>query len=593
MQWTPFPRPRSTAFSMPRRTALVTGSSLLASLLTACGGGGQAPAQAPSSTVVPGPAASGRRALSGEFSARNAVSYSPFRTDNRETEVVTDANVLADLQLLVQGNFRLIRLFDSFDNVAPRVLRLIRDNKLDIKVMLGAYLFSESSPYLTDLQLSQNETLNKAETARAVVLANAYQDIVLAVSVGNETMVSWSFVPSSPNVIAQYLTNVRAQITQPVTTDDNWAFYAAAPERITSAIDFAAIHTYPLADTVHLPGKYDWQQAGVPAASRAQAMADASIASAKADYHAVRTYLDNKGLADMPIVIGETGWKAEASGGETYRAHPINQKMYFQGLNTWSNASRLGAGPASIFYFEAFDEPWKGGDDKWGLFTVGRKARSMVQALYPPVLWDATYATTDAVYYKPLNATTITSGRYTLFAEATTGGEQRPAGTSWNAWENGKSAAGRYAPDASAPDPSNTLTITPTPLDWGWGFMLNMAADDAAADLSGFAGGTLNLRLKTSYAGSLELGFYTGRGVDGNGTDVYLAVSPGQYGYRNDGTWCTVSIPVSALLATGSSVDLTKVTTPFVIADRYEKTGKPSGSNITTPLALDNIYWSR
>ena len=51
----------------------------------------------------------------------------------------------------------------------------------------------------------------------------------------------------------------------------------------------------------------------------------------------------------------------------------------------------------ALLYFEAFDEPWKQGDDKWGLFTVERKARYVVRSLYPSSLWDAgTFTDADA-----------------------------------------------------------------------------------------------------------------------------------------------------------------------------------------------------
>ncbi|TDM08909.1 MAG: hypothetical protein C4K60_05965 [Ideonella sp. MAG2] len=342
-----------------RTRALAAGlvALLMTALLVACGGGGQVPTQAIQA-----------RSLSPEFFSRKAVSYSPYRTANRDTEVVTTANIQQDLELLAQGGFTLIRLFDSSDAVAKATLQVIKDRKLDMKVMLGIYV------------VSGNEAVSQAEMARGVALAKAYPDIVLAVSVGNETMVSWSFNKISPDTMAGYISTVRNQITQPVTTDDNWAFWAAAPKSITDVVDFAAVHTYPLLDTIHSPGLWDWQQTSVPAASRAAAMMDAAIASAKKEYSAVRTYLDGRALTNMPIVIGETGWKAVPSGGETSRAHPVNQKMYFDRLNAWKTEA---SAPKNIFYFEAFDEPWKQGDDKWGLFNVSRQARYVVQGLYP------------------------------------------------------------------------------------------------------------------------------------------------------------------------------------------------------------------
>ena len=49
---------------------------------------------------------------------------------------------------------------------------------------------------------------------------NAYPDLVLVVSVGNECMVSWAGNPVSPAQMASYITQVRSAVSQPVTTDD-------------------------------------------------------------------------------------------------------------------------------------------------------------------------------------------------------------------------------------------------------------------------------------------------------------------------------------------------------------------------------------
>lgn len=560
--------------------ALVT-----ALLVVACGGGGEVPA-----TGV------ALRPLSAEFSSRKAVSYSPFRSTNRDTETVTAANVKQDLELLAAGGFRLIRLFDSSDAVAKLTLQVIKDNGLDIKVMLGIYV------------VNGNDAFNQAEVARGIALANAHRDQVLAVSVGNETMVNWSFNPITPEVMAGFITTVRNAITQPVTTDDNWAFYASAPRAILDVIDFAAVHTYPLLDSIYNATLWDWQQANVPAAARAQAMMDAAVAAARKDYSAVRTYLDSIGKTTMPIVIGETGWKAVASGGEVSRAHPVNQKMYFDRLVTWGNEFKAaGAGPAAIFYFEAFDEPWKQADDKWGLFNVNRQARYVVQGLYPSTIWESgAYTAADALYYVPLTGNgTVTASRYTLYANTTTPNEAKPAEPAlWNAWENGTTGLATEVATTSAPaDPVSSIEITPKPASWGWGLALSLPT--TAEDLSQFsATGRLNFSIKTTYPGAIEVGFLTGSATSGSAYDVYLAIQPGEYGYLNDGNWHTVSIPISAITPRGamafgmtdaakSRLDLTKVTNPFVIADRYASTGKAQNSGHTIKLHVDAIHWSR
>jgi len=557
--------------------------------LVACGGGG----------VVPGAGVS-LRPLSADFTSRKAVSYSPFRTSNRDTEVLTDANVLQDLTLLSQGGFKLIRLFDSSDNVSKRVLRLLSANpSLDIKVMLGAYMLSESSPYITDVQRANSRTFNQAEVERAVALARAYPTIVAAVSVGNETMVSWSFVPTSPTLMASYITTVRNQITQPVTTDDNWAFFAGAsgepndPKAVLNAVDFVAVHTYALADSLY--NTWEWK---LPTAV---AMMDAAIVKAKADVSAVRANLDSRGFSQVPIVVGETGWKAALTNGETFRASPANQRMYFERLAAWGASA---GAPKSIIYFEAFDEPWKGGDDGWGLFNVARQPRCVIKGLYPSLAPETSSCTdAQALYYiAPVTHGAVTASRYTAYADTVTASEARPSESPrYDAWQNGTTADYPQTAGAAAPnDLGNGITITPKPLDWGWGLALNLP--NSTEDLSNFniSSGRLNFSISTTYAGKLEVGFFTGTTTDSTGFDVYLPIASGDYGYINDGQWHQVSIPISAITPKGAPaysmpttvrLDMTKVQSLFTIADRYALTGNTK--NVVTPIKVDAIYWSK
>ena len=49
-------------------------------------------------------------------------------------------------------------------------------------------------------------------------------------------------------------------------------------------------------------------------------------------------------------------------------------------MTAWAKANNV-----TTFFFEAFDEPWKGGgtEGHWGLFSEGRKAKLAMQGLYP------------------------------------------------------------------------------------------------------------------------------------------------------------------------------------------------------------------
>ncbi|TXH50246.1 MAG: hypothetical protein E6Q93_24040, partial [Burkholderiaceae bacterium] len=170
----------------PMRALFACFAVVVAALLASCGGGGGIPYTGV--TIRPLPA---------DFTSRKAVAYSPYRTAASEadlaTEVVPKANIKQDLDLLLAAGFRAIRLFDSSDKVARQTLEVIRDNNLNIKVQLGAFV------------LGSSVAESQAEIARCVALANAFPDIVLAVSVGNETMVSWAFNRIEPSVMAGYL----------------------------------------------------------------------------------------------------------------------------------------------------------------------------------------------------------------------------------------------------------------------------------------------------------------------------------------------------------------------------------------------------
>jgi exo-beta-1,3-glucanase (GH17 family) len=570
-------------------------SFLLAALLASCGGGGGVPYSGVTT-----------RPLSADFTSRKAVAYSPYRTAANEAglpaEVITKAMIREDLDLLLAAGFRAIRLFDSSDKVARQTLEVIRDNNLNIKVQLGAFV------------LGSSDAASRAEIARCVVLANEFRSIVLAVSVGNETMVSWAFNRIAPAVMAGYIRTVRSQITQPVTTDDNYAFWASAPTIITDEIDYAALHTYANLDTWFDPTRWEWKRKDVPAAQRAVAMMDAGMAETKRQYQEARDYLDRKGLTYIPIIVGETGWNAVDVGRQNFRAHPVNQKMYLDRLQAWATEGRAGGNaPKQVFYFEAFDEPWKQGDDKWGLFNVARQARYAIQALNPPgtaagsATWvyepviaandanaDGAYTDADAIYFQPpvVNAV-VTANRYTLFTDNAAGtSEVRPTGLRWDAFDGNTAAAPEVAGIFGPGDASNSLRITPQPASYGWG-LLRQSPTAVTENLSGYAAtGTLNFLVSTTYPGKIEIGISSDT-QDREGQEAYLQLSPGDYGYCNTGAWCTVSIPLKAFLAVNPKLDLSLVLSRFVIADRYAFTGKPNNAGITNVIYLDGIYWAK
>ena len=108
----------------------------LVAACAACGGGG-AGGYTPSAVSQ-----SDRRELPQAFITRASVNYSPYRSSRNESELsrelITPANVLEDLRLVQATGIGTIRLFSS-RAFAETVLKVIKDNQLDIKVQLGAY----------------------------------------------------------------------------------------------------------------------------------------------------------------------------------------------------------------------------------------------------------------------------------------------------------------------------------------------------------------------------------------------------------------------------------------------------------------------
>jgi hypothetical protein len=332
---------------------------------------------------------------------RKAVSYSGFRRGQSPDTGVHPSReeILEDLRILEQAGFGLLRVFSSGEH-GRAVIELLDEHGIDIKVQLGAYVSGADA---------ENHADNMRELDEAVALANAYPDVVAAVSVGNEVLVSWSFVAVPPEDMVKYIRHVRSQIRQPVTVNDNWEPYAAeagtAIAAVWGEIDYASIHTYAYWDAGF--EFWDFRQEAIPESRRARAMMDAARDYARKNFETVRRALDEAGHA-IPIVIGETGWQNVPSGYldeapvkefAHYQAHPVNQAWYYEDMSTWTYG-RGGDGPgdgfsrpAALFYFAAFDEPWKERDDNWGLWNVDREPKYAISG--------EGYGAEDAVFYRP------------------------------------------------------------------------------------------------------------------------------------------------------------------------------------------------
>ena len=127
-----------------------------------------------------------------------AVCYSGFREGQRPGGVYPSYEQVKEDLTIVQRHWRYIRLY-SCDQHAQTVIEVIRNEQLPIQVMLGAYIDGEQSnpncPWggeYSDEEIDSHMKKNKAEIETLIAWANAYEDIIIALAVGNESCVDWS-----------------------------------------------------------------------------------------------------------------------------------------------------------------------------------------------------------------------------------------------------------------------------------------------------------------------------------------------------------------------------------------------------------------
>jgi exo-beta-1,3-glucanase (GH17 family) len=296
-----------------------------------------------------------------------AVAYSGFRKGQHPDRGNGAKNpsreeILEDLRILVEHDFKLIRLYDTGANTRT-TLSLIRDHQLPIKVLLGVWLSAEVSnhegcPWLTepipDATLEANMLVNRRAVQTGIELAREFQEIVVAVNVGNEALVEWNDHMVPLETVIDYVRTMKSGIEQPVTVAENYVWWIRHGAPLAAHVDFLGVHTYPV-----------WEQKTI----------DEGLAYTISNLRDVQI-----AHPDRAIAVLEAGWATTASEfGE--RAGQTQQKRYFSELGAWANAHEV-----SVFFFEAFDEPWKGnpnnpaGAEKhWGLFFEDRTPKKVMQ----------------------------------------------------------------------------------------------------------------------------------------------------------------------------------------------------------------------
>ena len=330
-----------------------------------------------------------------------AMSYGGYRHADHSIEPTLE-ELKEDMYLLHALGIRMVRTYKVHKPQAENLLKAIseikqKDPDFEMYVMLGAWIDCKNA--WTDKEPIHNEESedNKPQMEKAVALANQYPDIVKVIAVGNEAMVKWAasyYV--EPWIILKwvnYLQDLKKEgkLSKDlwVTSSDNFASWGGGGEEyhvedlnnLIKAVDFLSVHTYPMHDTHYQP-EFWLDQEGLEGKTDMEKI-DISMLRAKeyamTQTENVKKYMESLGV-NKPIHIGETGWASFSSGhygtNGSKACDEYKEALYYQHMRDWTNAAGL-----SCFYFEGFDEPWKGGDNSgnsekhFGLFTVDGKAK--------------------------------------------------------------------------------------------------------------------------------------------------------------------------------------------------------------------------
>lgn len=300
----------------------------------------------------------------------NAICYSGYRRGQSPGNKIYPSlvQIREDLRIL-QKNWQLLRLYDCSTH-AERVLQVIREDRLPFQVMLGAYLGPEMNNFgcpwgvtHTEEQLEASRRENAHEIERLIALAGRHADIVFSVAVGNEATVDWTdhFVPV-PRMI-EYVRRVKRAVAQPVTFCENYVPWQNKLADLVPELDFISVHTYPVWEYRHIHEAIAYTQDNVESVARL--------------------------YPGKPVVITEAGWATSSNGRGMNAEHASQelQEIYYRDLMAWTEQAGV-----LCFVFEAFDEPWKGSPDPlepekhWGLFTVERRPKRVMESLYPELL---------------------------------------------------------------------------------------------------------------------------------------------------------------------------------------------------------------
>ena len=331
-----------------------------------------------------------------------AISFGGYRYTTRDIQP-TIPELKEDVRVLHAMGIRVLRTYNVYYDEASNLLKAIRELKeedpdIEMYLMLGAWIDAKNAWTDHPERIRYEDGVkNAGEIDRAVKLAQEYPDIVKIIAVGNEAMVHWQVeYYVEPGIILKWvnhLQDLKKEGVLPeslwITSSDNFASWGGGGaeyhkedlNELIRAVDYISMHTYPMHDTHYNPqfwGVRD-DEMDLTDLEKIDAAMERSKNYAIEQYQSVVDYMKSIGV-DKPVHIGETGWATisnEFYGPDGARAvDEYKMGVYHRDIREWSDSLGI-----SVFYFEAFDEPWKdaanpmGSENHFGMINLESQAK--------------------------------------------------------------------------------------------------------------------------------------------------------------------------------------------------------------------------
>jgi len=542
-----------------------------------------------------------------------AISYGGYRSTSRsDGPSITD--IKEDLKIMSAMGIRVLRTYNTSGYpFAANTLQAISEIKqadpsFEMYVMLGIWISCKNAWTNAPDHTQEDLVNNTREMDTAIDLVNEYPDIVKFLAVGNEAMVHWAtsyYVV--PEIILNHvnsLQDLKANGGIPadtwITSSDNFAswgggggeYHNADLNALINAVDFVSLHTYPFHDTHYNP--VFWH---VPADEESLSDEDKVAAAmlrsrdyAISQYQAAKSYVDSNALSSKPIHIGETGWSTIANwqygNPGSNAADEYKEKLYFDHMREWTDQNGV-----SMFYFEAFNEPWKdasnsqGSENHFGLITVAGEAKYALWDMVDNGVFDGltrggsaitkTYngdeqELLNAIYAPPMD-TSGGNGSTTNVNDSRNAGELVtesiyviddsslvPSGSNSVTYPSSTLLVNPWEGSSDLSLSDGVVTVTTGTGEW-WGAALEIEAS-SGENLSGFAGGTMVFDIKGDTTSTFEVGFQSGKWGNSSRPQVNNFVKFGPTQTRSiTSSWVTHQISISTLNKGADFTDITSL----------------------------------